>query len=83
MLLATNEDPGAKIALGRLREVAARRNLESGRTYQLSFSVGLTEFDPSNPTTVQELMDAADSLMYVEKRAKHAAHEPPREPVRA
>ncbi len=83
VLLATNEDPGAKIALGRLREVAARRNLEPGRTYQLSFSVGLTEFDPSNPATVHELMDAADSLMYAEKRAKHAAHEPPREPVRA
>lgn len=83
VLLATNEDPGAKIALGRLREVAARRNLESGRTYQLAFSVGLTEFDPSNPATVQELMDVADSLMYAEKRAKHSAHEPPREPVRA
>ena len=73
VLLATQEDPGAKIALGRLREVATRRNLEPGRAYQLSFSVGLTEFDPSNPAAIQELMDAADTLMYAEKRAKHAA----------
>lgn len=73
VLLATAEDPGAKIALGRLREVAARRNIEPGRQYQLGFSVGLTEFDPSNPSAVHELMDAADSLMYAEKRAKHAA----------
>ena len=73
VLLATAEDPGAKIALGRLREVAARRNIEPGRQYQLGFSVGLTEFDPGNPSAVHELMDAADSLMYAEKRAKHAA----------
>ncbi len=84
VLLATREDPGAKIALGRLREIAARRNLEPSRTYQLGFSVGLTEFDPSNPATVQALMDAADSLMYAEKRAKHAAaQDGPREPVQA
>ena len=83
VLLATKEDPGAKIALGRLRELAARRNLEPGRTYQLSFSVGLTEFDPSNPQTVHVLMDAADSLMYAEKREKHAAQQAPREPVQA
>lgn len=73
VLLATAEDPGAKIALGRLREVAARRNIEPGRQYQLGFSVGLTEFDPGNPLAVHELMDAADGLMYAEKRAKHAA----------
>jgi diguanylate cyclase (GGDEF)-like protein len=73
VLMATGQDPGAKIALGRLREITARRNLEPGRTYQLGFSVGLTEFDPAKPSTVKELMDAADALMYAEKRAKHAA----------
>ena len=73
VLLATPEDPGAKIALQRLREVAVRRSLEPGRAYRLSFSVGLTEFDPSDPTTVEQLMEAADRLMYEEKRAKRGA----------
>jgi diguanylate cyclase (GGDEF)-like protein len=75
VLLATSEDPGAKIALGRLREVTARRNVEPTQPYQLAFSVGITEFDPGNPSAVQELMEAADSLMYAEKRAKHAARD--------
>lgn len=75
VLLATEGDPGAKIALGRLREVAARRNLDPTRLYPLSFSVGITEFDPREPVAVEELMDAADSLMYEEKRTKHAARD--------
>ena len=55
----------------------------TARVDAVAASVGLTEFDPSNPQTVHVLMDAADSLMYAEKRAKHAAQQAPREPVQA
>jgi diguanylate cyclase (GGDEF)-like protein len=70
VLLATPEDPGAMIALGRLREVAARRSIEPGRLYELSFSVGMAEFDPAIPTPIDELLETADRLMYTEKRTK-------------
>jgi diguanylate cyclase (GGDEF)-like protein len=76
VLLATREDPGAKIALGRLHEVTARRNLEPDRMYRIGFSVGLTEFDPDNPASIDTLMDDADGLMYEEKRAKRERRDP-------
>jgi diguanylate cyclase (GGDEF)-like protein len=75
VLLTTEQDPGAKIALGRLREVMARRNLIQGRTYELSFSVGMAEFDWRTPVGIDDLIESADSRMYVEKRAKRAARE--------
>jgi diguanylate cyclase (GGDEF)-like protein len=73
VLLAADEDPGAQIAISRLREVVARRNLEPGRTYQLSFSVGVAEFDPGHPMDIDQLLSLADDRMYVEKRAKREA----------
>lgn len=70
VLFAADEDSGARIAISRLREVVARRNLQPGRTYQLSFSVGVAEFDPDHPMDIDQLLSVADDRMYVEKRAK-------------
>jgi diguanylate cyclase (GGDEF)-like protein len=75
VLLTTEQDPGAQIALGRLREVMARRNLIPDRTYALSFSVGMAEFDWRTPIGIDDLIESADSRMYAEKRAKRAARE--------
>ncbi|MHC1684657.1 MAG: diguanylate cyclase [Clostridiaceae bacterium] len=35
--------------------------------FRLSFSVGVLYFDPSNPSSIDELMSKADRLMYVSK----------------
>ena len=75
VLLTTEQDPGAKIALGRLREVMARRNLIAGRSYELSFSVGMSEFDWRTPVGIDDLIESADARMYAEKRAKRAARD--------
>ncbi len=75
ILLTTAEDPGAKIAVSRLRERAARKNLEPGRSFELSFSVGMVEFDPANPQPLEALMEAADKKMYEEKRRRRAERE--------
>jgi len=51
-----------------LREVNARGGLTP-----LSLSVGVSRFDPQLPTSLTELLTAADRDMYQQKRARHPA----------
>ncbi len=50
-----------------LRNVAAH-NAQSGRSYQLSLSLGIAHYDPKQRCSLDELMTKADSLMYRQKR---------------
>ncbi len=43
-------------------------NEHSGRPYLLALSLGIAHYDPSHPCTLDDLMAAADSLMYMEKK---------------
>ena len=42
-------------------------NARRDRPYKLSFSVGKADYDPTAPATIEELMQAADEAMYVQK----------------
>jgi diguanylate cyclase (GGDEF)-like protein len=42
---------------------------QTGR-YKLSVSVGVAQFDPENPISIDELLSEADALMYTQKRKK-------------
>jgi diguanylate cyclase (GGDEF)-like protein len=54
----------------RLRAALDSYNKSETRRYKLSLSVGAAHFDPENPSPLDELIAAADNLMYEEKRTK-------------
>jgi diguanylate cyclase (GGDEF)-like protein len=48
-------------------------NSSSRLPFRLMWSVGMAEFDPNHPETVEELVSRADRRMYEQKQRKHAA----------
>lgn len=71
VVLAT--DSGAtttEAIMHRLRRELQERNAKDGFPYRLSFSVGISRFDPDAPPTLEDLMAAADSMLYQQKRHK-------------
>lgn len=59
---------GDRILKDRLRERVEQYNLESGRPYRLSLSVGAVRVQPGPEVTVDSLIAAADQLMYAQKK---------------
>ena len=59
--------------LERLEGALTRRNAEPDRRYALGFSYGVAFFDPSDPVSVDELIQRADAEMYQQKHAKRIA----------
>ncbi|MGI9023352.1 MAG: GGDEF domain-containing protein [Acidimicrobiales bacterium] len=62
-----------EVPVSRLHAQVDSRNRSPGARYPLGFSVGRAVFDPEAPLTLDELLNAADSAMYAEKRHKRAA----------
>lgn len=47
-----------------------KHNEQKGRSYQLSVSTGIANFDPENPCSIDDLLMRADALMYKNKKNK-------------
>ena len=60
----------SKILTARLQSLITRRNRRKNRRYRLSISVGCSYYDPEHPCSIEELMAAADKLMYEDKQKK-------------
>jgi diguanylate cyclase (GGDEF)-like protein/PAS domain S-box-containing protein len=63
-------DKTAMILLGRLQTSLNVYNAMEARKYKLSLSVGMAQYDPQNPVSLDVLISHADTLMYEEKRKK-------------
>ncbi len=48
-------------------------NRSPARPYRLATSIGMAEFDPAQPCTLEELITQADLRMYADKRARKVA----------
>lgn len=71
VVLATDAgQSGSEIIIQRLRRELLERNERDGYPYRLSFSVGAARFDPDAPPSIEELMAAADSMLYEQKKHK-------------
>lgn len=58
----------------RIQENVAKYNQrEESPAYELSLSIGVAEYIPSNPMSIKELISAADALMYESKQRKKEA----------
>jgi diguanylate cyclase (GGDEF)-like protein len=61
------------VATRRLEELAEEANGRGKRAYLLHFSVGVVTAEAGEDKSLEELVEAADQLMYEQKRAKKAA----------
>ncbi len=69
MFTATSGLDASK-AMTRLQAAFEEHNANAGRPYRLSLSLGYVDFDPAAPSTLEELMERADRIMYANKRSK-------------
>jgi len=59
-----------EILITRLSENIKDHNAKQTRHYKLSVSVGVAQFDPENPISIDDLLSEADALMYAQKRKR-------------
>ena len=69
VLVSDNEEL-PEIILKRLQQRTNEENAASGLPYSLSMSIGTSEYDPSSPCSIHELLCRADQLMYAQKKEK-------------
>jgi len=71
VVLATDTGKsGSEVIINRLRRELRERNERDGFPYNLSFSVGAARFDPDAPPSIEELLAAADAMLYEQKKHK-------------
>jgi len=63
-------EAGAEAAMKRLEKNIDVFNAKGEDSFQLSFSSGMSSYDPGHPSTIEELLARADKLMYEQKRLK-------------
>jgi len=56
--------------ISRMNEHLNAHNIQEARTYKLSISFGLAVYDPTEPCTLEELLEQGDRLMYEQKLSK-------------
>ena len=69
MAVASSGD-GADTLAARLHDNLKTENAHKKNPFELSVSTGAAQYDPENPSSVDELMARADDEMYKHKRAK-------------
>ena len=62
------EDIDPKIITNRLQDRVQMHNSRADRKYKLSTSIGYAFYDPENPSSIDELLTSADTLMYEQKK---------------
>ena len=72
VVLSGGNEVQDEAAVARIDAAVRRHNATAGRPYQIAFSVGVARFDPSHPSSIEELLHAADAAMYRDKAAKHS-----------
>ncbi|MBM4135873.1 MAG: diguanylate cyclase [Nitrospira sp.] len=62
---------GAQSIGPRLKEKLDFHNTKMDRPYNISLSIGLAQYNPEQPCTIDDLLSMADKLMYEQKQKKH------------
>ncbi len=73
VLIADCADVDGKAALQRLQARADAFNADSGRGYEIHFSVGAVDFEPIRHSSIAALLADAEARMHEHKRFKQAA----------
>jgi diguanylate cyclase (GGDEF)-like protein len=70
VVLLESTDENDEILITRLHENIKNYNAEVSQNYKLSVSVGVADFNPEHPVSIDELLSKADALMYTQKRKR-------------
>jgi diguanylate cyclase (GGDEF)-like protein len=70
VVLSEINDGNGEILTTRLNESIKDYNAQGSGRFILSISVGTTQFDPSSPISIDEVLSKADALMYLQKRKR-------------
>jgi len=70
VVLLESTDENDEILITRLHENIKNYNAEVSQNYKLSVSVGVADFNPEHPVSIDELLSKADALMYAQKRKR-------------
>ncbi len=70
MLLINTSKEHAENIVARLRQSVEQYNQEAKRGYGITFSHGITEFNPERQHTIEAMLADGDSLMYALKKSK-------------
>lgn len=71
VLTMGNADENAKIIAARLLTNLEARNARPDLSFKLNVSIGIADYDPENPYSVDEWLARADALMYKQKCGKN------------
>ncbi|NLV67968.1 MAG: PAS domain S-box protein [Spirochaetes bacterium] len=58
------------VVMKRLAKTTDEENSHPGLNYPVSMSIGIADYDPESPCSIDELMSRADRLMYKQKKQK-------------
>ncbi len=73
VVLAVDADPSShEMISARLYEKLAELNAAEGRPFQLGFSIGVADYNPTESEMIEEVLARADAIMYEQKRARRA-----------
>lgn len=61
------------LLVDRVRRCTADWNGQSGKPWQLAFSIGTAIFDPASPRSLADLIESADRAMYSDKNSRVVA----------
>lgn len=70
VLAMNNLETSAEKLINRFEQVLNDHHLRTKRSYNLSMSLGITCFDPKNPSSIDTLLAEADKIMYENKQKK-------------
>jgi diguanylate cyclase (GGDEF)-like protein len=68
--IKNQDEPNLSASTDRLQEALARHNLQSGKPYKLSLSLGSVLYNPEHAQTLVQLLAEADAKMYAQKKMK-------------
>lgn len=69
-LLSQSSNAQIEAILQRLDQALATYNRHSNRGYEITYSVGVANFAPQQPQSLEKLLDLADQRMYAQKHQK-------------
>lgn len=72
-VLVTDSEELPEAVLARLKARTEDENACSDLPRPVSMSIGIADYNPSSPCSIDELMSKADRLMYIQKQQKHRA----------
>jgi two-component system, cell cycle response regulator len=70
VVLLESTDENDEMLITRLNENIRDYNAKASQHYKLSVSVGIAQFDPEYPISIDGVLSKADALMYAQKREK-------------